>query len=314
MTLAQVITQYVTLKQSMGSRFHAEEVILKAFSKAVGDVAVADVKVGHVHAYIAGVGPVTRFWHRKHEALLGFYRFAIARGYVDCSPLPMFLPKPPKPFVPYAFSHDELQRLLAAAAAHKNPNSKLEANTLRALLLLLYGAGLRISEALSLTLGDVDLPSGLLMIRESKFYKTRLVPIGPRLTAALATYTIERRQISHSHNAEAPFFVTRGGASVKRHMAENTFRRLRDRAKVYRLDGARYQPRLHDLRGTFAVHRLVSWYRQGRDLQNLLPKLATYLGHAHIGATQRYLTMTPELLHEASIRFERYAMAGGNHD
>jgi integrase/recombinase XerD len=314
MTLAQVITQYVTLKQSMGARFHAEAVILKAFSKAMGDVAVADVEAGGVHAYIAGVGPVTRFWHRKYEALLGFYRFAIARGYVACSPLPMFLPKPPKPFVPYVFSHDELQRLLDAAAAYKNRNSHLEANTLRALLLLLYGAGLRISEALSLTLADVDLANSVLMIRESKFYKTRLVPTGPRLTAALATYTIKRRQISRFHSAEAPFFVTRGGSSVKRHMAENAFRRLRDQAKVYRHDGARYQPRLHDLRGTFAVHRLVSWYRQGRDLRILLPKLATYLGHADIGATQRYLTMTPELLHEASMRFERYAMAGGNHD
>jgi integrase/recombinase XerD len=248
MTLAQVITQYVTLKQSMGARFHAEAVILKAFSKAMGDVAVADVEAGGVHAYIAGVGPVTRFWHRKYEALLGFYRFAIARGYVACSPLPMFLPKPPKPFVPYVFSHDELQRLLDAAAAYKNRNSHLEANTLRALLLLLYGAGLRISEALSLTLADVDLANSVLMIRESKFYKTRLVPTGPRLTAALATYTIKRRQISRFHSAEAPFFVTRGGSSVKRHIAENAFRRLRDQAKVYRHDGARYQPRLHDLK------------------------------------------------------------------
>lgn len=314
MTLAQVITPYVTLKQSMGSRFHAEEVILTAFSKAMGDVAVGDVEADRVYAYIAGVGPVTRFWHRKHQALRGFYDFAIARGYVACSPLPMFLPKPPQPFVPYVFSQDELQRLLDAAAGYNNPNSSLEANTVRALLLLLYGAGLRISEALALTLSDVDLPDGLLTIRESKFYKTRLVPMGPRLTTAMATYMIERRHMSHSHRAEATFFITRNGARVKRHMAENTFRRLRDRAKVYRHDGARYQPRLHDLRGTFAVHRLVSWYRLGKDLQNLLPKLATYLGHAHVGATQRYLTMTPELLHEASMRFERYAMTGGNHD
>jgi len=108
-----------------------------------------------------------------------------------------------------------LQRLLDAAAAFKNPNSHLEANTLRALLLLLYGAGLRISEALSLTLADVDLPNSVLMIRESKFYKTRLAPIGPRLTTTLATHTIKRRQISRCHSAEAPFFVTRGGSSVK---------------------------------------------------------------------------------------------------
>ena len=79
-------------------------------------------------------------------------------------------------------------------------------------------------------------------------------------------------------------------------------------AGVVRHDGARYQPRLHDLRHAAAVHRLVSWYRAGADVQKLLPQLATYLGHVHIAATQRYLTMTPELLSEASRRFERYAM------
>jgi len=82
------------------------------------------------------------------------------------------------------------------------------------------------------------------------------------------------------------------------------------RAGVWRCDGSRYQPRLHDLRHAAAVHRLVSWYREGADVNRLLPQLATYLGHVHISGTQRYLTMTPELLHEASIRFEAYAQGG----
>jgi site-specific recombinase XerD len=82
---------------------------------------------------------------------------------------------------------------------------------------------------------------------------------------------------------------------------------------VHRNDGARYQPRLHDLRHSFAVHRLVSWYRQGADVQRLLPQLSTYLGHVHVASTQHYLTMTPELLQEASLRFELYAMGGPNH-
>ena len=71
---------------------------------------------------------------------------------------------------------------------------------------------------------------------------------------------------------------------------------------------ARHQPRLHDLRHAFAVHRLVSWYRDGADVQRLLPKLSTYLGHVHIAGTQRYLTLTPELLRQASLRFEHYAV------
>jgi integrase len=87
----------------------------------------------------------------------------------------------------------------------------------------------------------------------------------------------------------------------------HNYRLLCERAGVRREDGARYQPRLHDLRHTFAVHRLTSWYRQGADVQRLLPHLSVYLGHVHIRTTQVYLSMTPELLQEANIRFERYA-------
>jgi integrase len=95
---------------------------------------------------------------------------------------------------------------------------------------------------------------------------------------------------------------------LSRNAAEVAFRRVRDSAGVLRHDGARYQPRLHDLRHTAAVHRLIAWYRSGADVQRLLPQLATYLGHVHIAGTQRYLTLTPELLREAGLRFERYAM------
>ena len=118
------------------------------------------------------------------------------------------------------------------------------------------------------------------------------------------------RAKEYSTKPDAALFLTRNGSPLERHTAENVFRRLRARAGVLRLDSGRYQPRLHDLRHAAAVHRLISWYRQGADVQRLLPQLATYLGHVHIAATQRYLTMTPELLHEASRRFERYACGG----
>ena len=178
--------------------------------------------------------------------------------------------------------------------------------------LLLFGAALRISEALSLTLADVDLPAGVLTIRESKFYKTRLVPMGPGLTSALSSYVSQRAK-EHSTKPNSALFLTRKGTPLVRYTAENIFRRLRVRAGVLRNDGGHYQPRLHDLRHSAVVHRLVSWYRQGKDVQRLLPQLATYLGHVHIAATQRYLTLTPELLREASQRFEHYAQ-GGQHE
>jgi integrase/recombinase XerD len=89
--------------------------------------------------------------------------------------------------------------------------------------------------------------------------------------------------------------------------AERVFRRVCTQAAVCRHDSPRYQPRLHDLRHTWAVHRLVAWYEEGADVQRLLPPLATYLGHRNIAATQCYLTMTPALLQAASLRFAQYA-------
>jgi site-specific recombinase XerD len=249
---------------------------------------------------------VTRFWHRKYEVLSGFYRFAISRGYCAVSPLPRLVPKRPPAFVPYIYSHDELRRLLEATSLCEHPCCKVRAHTFRALILLLYGAGLRISEALALTLNDLDLSTALIQIRETKFYKTRLVPIGPDLVRTLTRYASQRKK-DHSAQSDRPFFVSRMGNAIPPWTPDLIFGRVRRRAKVERHDGGRFQPRLHDLRHSFAVHRLISWYRQGANVQRLLPQLATYLGHVDVAATQRYLTMTPELLREACQRFERYA-------
>jgi integrase/recombinase XerD len=314
MNLVQVVHDYVALKQAMGSRFRTEAAILKAFCKAVGDVAITDVEPRQVTSYLAGSGPVTRYWHRKYEALTGLYRFALGRGYVAVSPLPKTVPKRPEPFRPYIFPEEELRRLFKAAGELEAPRMALQGATLRSLLLLLYGAGLRISEALALTLADVDLSAQVLTIRESKFYKTRLVPIGPRLTAVLWIYADDRRRQGHANAPADPFFVTRTDTAVTRGMAESAFVRLRNSADIARADGARYQPRLHDLRHTMAVHRLVAWYHEGADVQRLLPQLATYLGHVDVAATQRYLTMTPALLDAASRRFERYAQPEVGHE
>jgi len=307
MKLFDVIASYVAHKQAMGMRFHTEARTLQSFSRALGDVTMQEVTADQVLAFLAGTGPVTRFWERKHSALGGLYRFAVARGYADRSPLPRAALQPLQAFVPHIYSHEELRRLLDAVVVNDHPRCRIAPDTYRTLLLLLYGAGLRISEALALTLADVDLDAGILCIRESKFYKTRLVPIGKDLIRILTLYTVSRRQ-RHAEPA-SPFFLSRAGNAVTRQNAEMAFCRLRVCANVVcGAADARHQPRLHDLRHSFAVHRLISWYRDGADVQRLLPKLSTYLGHVHISGTQRYLTLTPELLREASRRFENYAM------
>ena len=174
------------------------------------------------------------------------------------------------------------------------------------MLLLLYGAGLRIGEALSLTIDDIDLHQAYLHIIETKFFKSRLVPIGKDLNGVMTEYVLNGKRC-HMFPAKAPLFSFYDGSPLSKSAARNAFRRLRSHAGVLREGGPRRQPRLHDLRHTAAVHRLIAWYRSGEDLQKLLPKLATYLGHVDLSSTQCYLTMTPELLQQAGLRFEQYA-------
>jgi integrase/recombinase XerD len=310
MKIAQAVAAYVVSKQSLGMRFATEATTLKSFCRFIGDIDIDEIDPGRVRSFLDGNGPVTWFWHRKLSALRGLYRFSIAREYVTTSPLPTMLPQQPQLFVPYIYSLDEVRRLIEATTSREHRS--FSALTCRTLLLLLYGTGVRISEALGLDVGDVDLEAQLLRIRDTKFYKTRLVPIGSDLTKILATYASQRDKRLPT-TTDAAFLVTRKGIRPSRAGAESVFKQLREVAMVRRNDGARYQPRLHDMRHTFATTCLIRWYREGADVQRLLPQLATYLGHVHIGGTQRYLSMTPELLRHASVRFERYAMGGNDH-
>jgi integrase len=213
------------------------------------------------------------------------------------------MPKHPPVFVPYIYTREELRRLLQVVESYPQDSSPLEPATVRAMILVYYGAGLRLCEAINLTRADVDLSGSILTIHNTKFGKTRLVPVGSQLNQVLIRYYRTRPR---RWPPSAPFFTTVGGASVHPLMFQLRFRRLCDRANIHRTD-TREQPRIHDLRHTFAVHRLTSWYQQGADVQRLLHHLSVYLGHAELRNTQVYLSMTPELLREASLRFERYA-------
>lgn len=315
MTLLPLIDSYIGLKRSMGMRLRSEAVILKAYGRAVGDIDISEVKPETVLAFIRGDGPVTSFWRCKLQTLRGFYRFAVSRGFATTMPLPTIQPKLPPSLQPYIYSVAELKRLLAATDSLQLPNnSPLQALMFRTLLLLLYGTGMRIGEALSLSLRDVDLVDRMITIHAAKFFKSRLVPIGPELTQKLADYAARRRRLALPEGESSAFFATRTGHGVCYARVHILFHRVRECAGVKRESSARYQPRIHDIRHSAAVHRLIAWYKAGADVQRLLPQLATYLGHKDLASIQHYLSMTPELLHEASERFERYAQPEIRHE
>jgi site-specific recombinase XerD len=313
MKLSAVVSLYVSHKRTLGQRYRAEEAILRAFCKAVGDSPIANVEAEDVLTFLNGSGPVTEYWAKKHRVLSGLYRFALVRGMAEHSPLPRNIPKPTvPPFVPYIYSREELKRLFDAVPVACAGRVPIDEEVFKTLLLLLYGAGLRIGEALALTMGDLYLHEAYLRVSEAKFFKSRLVPLGKDLNVALSKYVVSCQEL-HGSAEEAPLFCFRDGSPLSQSASRSAFRRLRAHAGLRREGGARRQPRLHDLRHTAAVHRLIEWYRSGADVQELLPKLATYLGHVDLSGTQHYLTLTPELLRQASERFEHYALEG-HHD
>jgi integrase/recombinase XerD len=311
MMLAQLIDSYVAHKRSLGMRFDSRAKLLRSFHRAMGPVEADQIDQERVRAFL-NRSHHRASWHTKYYALNGLFRFALQRGLLDASPLPYLIPKRPAYATPYIYAPEELRRLLDATAmleGHSPKNGQrpgIQPQTLRTLILLLYGAGLRLGEALSLTTNDVDLSAQCLVVRNTKFFKTRLLPIGPKLASTLALYAEHRLALARRLPTTTTFFLDRWGKAIARQSAERYFRIIRDRIGLQRRDGAYFQPRLHDLRHSFAVHRLVAWYRSGADVQRLLPQLSTYLGHLGLAETQHYLSMTPELLREASRRFERY--------
>lgn len=315
MKLSKTVEDYVKLKVAIGFKFRSGAAILHSFCRAMGDVGIGTLDPADVSGFVSGKGPITASWHHRFNALAGLNRHLMSRDCRTLIPLPTIVPKRPQPRAPYIYHTEELRRLLALTVTFNRVRAgrMLLGSTLRALVLLFYGTGLRLGEALSLNIADADLAAGVLTIRDTKFFKSRLVPIGDHLREELKAYLRWRLTLPCQDGGPPPFFVTRRGKRVDSRCVQENFRAVCIRAGVRRDGDARLQPRIHDLRHTFAVHRLVAWYREGADVQRLLPKLSTYLGHIDIAATQRYLTMTPELLSEANRRFERYAFEETRH-
>ena len=306
MTLSSAADAFVTLKRALGAVFTVDARILQSFVRAVGDIPVTAVTPATCYAFCRGTGPPTRFWSRKHEALRGLFRYLVGRGHLQVSPLREPGPRIRSTFQRYIYSRDDLQQLLAAASRPAPPQVHIRPATLRLILLVLYATGMRAGEVLRLRRCDVNVRARLITVWDTKFFKSRLVPIGAPLCSLLSEHARQRASVTASDGDVSPFFTTAAGHPIPLGRLEYAFGRALHRTTIGRQHSG-HAPRLHDLRATFAVHRLVAWYREGADVQARLPLLSTYLGHINVSGTAVYLTMTVELLGEASQRFEQYA-------
>ena len=172
MTLREASEQYIGWQRARGARFVSSAYALSRFARSVGNEAGCDtVSRDQAAAFLGRNGPGKALEVFEHYTLAGFYRYAIARGLATDSPLPRRPPVAPPVAPPYIYTSDELRRLLSATEATRAQATQLQAHTLRALLILLRGTGLRRSEAFRLQLADVDCPGALLTVRKSKFFK-----------------------------------------------------------------------------------------------------------------------------------------------
>jgi len=310
MKLDQLINQYIFYRKSLGEKFKTNERYLKAFCKAMGpsrSIKAISKKMVNTFLYDTS-GTITSGWFIKHTALRGFYQYAMTRNYIMEIPLPHILPKRPQPFVPYIYSNAELKRLFDTALTYQTNRSHIAPYMVRTVLILTYALGLRIHETLSVTLSDIDMDNLVITIQQSKFYKSRLVPFNQQIKKVIKTYLQWRVKQKQSQSLDAYLFIGKNNQPFNLYTMEGIFQRIREKGGIMRNDGATYQPRLHDLRHTFAVHRLISWYKGNKNVQQLLPILSVYMGHKYLTHTTVYLTMTVDLLQEAIKCFEKYAI------
>jgi len=310
--LSPDIEQFLAHKRALGRRYDTEEKTL-----ALLDAYLMNHQVGSLtevtsamvdEFFLSRPRPRPRSYNHLRCTVGRLFSYLVDRGKLAETPLQ----SPPRngryQRTPFIFNAAAAKRLLCLARTLPSKGGTVErGNTYFVLFAVLYGLGLRVGEACRLRLEDVDLQQRLLAIRQTKFYKSRLVPFGPKLEALLARHLHKRRTgLTGVPADDQPLFCLRGGRAINPGTVSQTFHLLVPRLGLEIPPGVS-PPRLHDLRHSFAVGALTRWYRLGLDPMTRLLALTTFMGHVDVSSTAVYLTTTPELLEQAKSRFEAFA-------
>jgi integrase len=306
------IAHYSAERRSLGFSGRTETYALRNFARhvrSVGHRGPLTVEVMAQWAKCDSHGsndPLT--WARRLKLLRTFLRWLQQFEPRTEVPDDSIFGRMPERLAPHIYSEQEIIDLLAAAR-RLGPTPGLRGAIFETLFGLIASTGMRISEALSLHNEDVDLKYGMLTIHRSKFGKSRQVPMHSSTIDALRRYRWMRDLASLSAQGDAPFFVgTRGrlrGLPLTTHQVERVFASLREQLGWLNR-GTHHAPRIHDLRHTFVVRRIVQWQAQGADVDQAMLSLSTYVGHAMVTNTYWYLSAVPELMALAAERFESF--------
>lgn len=309
--LGPSMVRYIALHRSQGKAYVSETSILERFDRFL--LSYSDPPPTELST------PIFTRWlelFAKSKPKHRYKNFMVIRGFClylrrlhpeAYLPEPLLTPTSKGTFLPYIFSLSEIHALLKAAHQLKtSAYSPLRPQTFYIVILLLYTTGIRLGEALRLRLQDIDHKDQSLYIHQTKFYKTRLVPLSQSMMKELEGYLKLRKYSGAPMQPESFVFQN---PHQKGHYSNSAieipFRQILKRLGLKPTPG-HHGPRIHDLRHSFSVHRLEQWYQKGYEVQSRLAVLSTYLGHRGVASTQRYLTMTTELLQQASQRFDQH--------
>ena len=306
-TLRQAVDEYLSLRRSLGFK-------LRDAGKALLDFAtfMEQHRALYITEALALVWAQQPFeanpahWATRLSYVRGFARHRSATDSRTQIPAQGLLPFQPERARPYLYSNEEIRNLLRAAIQLpcRYERSALRPRTFYCLLGLLSVSGMRLGEARNLELRDLDLTTGVLTIRGTKFGKSRLVPLHDSTREVLADYIVRRNRHWAGRSVSSYLFVSNRSNRLDGAEVHRTFYAL---SRQVGLRGAsdHHGPRLHDMRHAFATNTLLHWYQSEQDPTRCLPILSAYLGHVHVADTQWYLSGSPELMREAMRRLEQ---------
>jgi integrase/recombinase XerD len=306
--IGTVIARYVAFKRALGLQYDCQCQVLKRFDRFLAELPAEDLTSESFAAWCASMEHQAAGGRRLRLRLVHGLCLYRRRSEPTCFvPDPSQFPPPRPPSPPHIFSEEEILRLLCAAdelCPYKC--SPLYPQVARLAVVLLYTAGLRRGELVRLTLGDYDSAERTLFIHDTKFHKSRIVPLSPDAVREIERYLETRRGVGIPQDVAAPLLVQRqrGFSAYQGNGLRVLMRRLFKAAGILTVAGR--LPRTHDLRFTFAVHALSRWYRTGADVQSRLPALANFMGHASVVSTQYYLPFLDTVAQSASDRFDRH--------
>ncbi len=307
-SIASIIIRYLDLKQSLGRKYIIESRIFQHLDKFLNTTdsdLTAESFAKWCYTQQNNASGVRRNWMRTVHNLCLYRQRTEPLCFI---PDPLQFPLLHQPIQPHIFTEDEIIRLFEAIKQLKpGTRSPIRRENFRLALVLLYTTGLRRRELIKLTLGDYNSTERTLLIRESKFHKSRIIPLSQDGYNELEAYLKIRRNRHLPISKESPLLwnkhhKTRIGYYTGAGLW-TTFQSLFRIANIHTSNG-RY-PRLHDFRHAFAVHALLRWYREGENVQAKLPVLSIYMGHVSVVSTQYYLRFIQEVVNSASKRFEK---------